>query len=83
MSRILVGEARIRGQYVRVLEDPVDTLQPSEASPSVVLELSGLPGALDLDDVRRLRGLLAKAESRLLLRHDQAARARNGVLDLD
>lgn len=83
MRRVVVGEARIRGQCVRVLEDPPDPLQRPDSLPSVVLELGALPDALDLDDIRRLRGLLAKAESRLLLRYDQATRALNGVLDLD
>lgn len=81
MSRV-VGETSIRGQSVRILEEPIDTLASPTAEPFVVLDLQGVPPALDLDDVRKLRALLGRAEQRLLLRLDQATRARNGVLDL-
>jgi hypothetical protein len=69
VHRELVGGAA--NLKVQVVQSPNDV--------HVVLE-GHLPESLDLNDIRKLRMVLAEAERRMLVHYDNRLKANNGVL---
>ncbi len=83
MKPLRLGQVLCQGVPVYVEEEPVDTLALENASEfTVSLGIQDKVLDLGLAEVRALKRLLARAEQQILLRHDQATKARNLHLDL-
>lgn len=83
MKRVRLGQVMCKGVPVYVEEMPVDTLAlDSDAEFTVALNIQDKELDLGLTDIRALKRLLAKAEQQILLRNEQATKARNLHLDL-
>lgn len=78
-----LGRLTLNGQLVSVHEEVPDDARIAQGKDfKVQLKAGASDLALELNEVRALRRLLAEAERRLVHRHDQATRARNMTLDL-
>lgn len=83
MKPVRLGQVLCRGVPVYVEEDPVDTLAiDSESEFTVSLGIQEKILDLGLSDIRALKRLLVRAEQQILLRNEQATKARNYHLDL-
>lgn len=83
MKATRLGQVNCRGVAVFVEEAPVDTLALEDVEEfKLLFGVQGQVADIGLSEVRALKRLLAEAERRLLLRQEQAARARNLHLDL-
>lgn len=83
MKRVRLGQVMCKGVPVYVEEMPVDTLAlDSDAEFTVALNIQDKELDLGLTDIRALKRLLARAEQQILLRNEQATKARNLHLDL-
>lgn len=83
MKRVRLGQVMCKGVPVYVEETPVDTLAlDSDDEFTVALNIQDKELDLGLTDIRALKRLLAKAEQQILLRNEQATKARNLHLDL-
>lgn len=83
MKAVPLGTVHCGNVPLVIQEVPVDSTQIQEEDDfKVEIALLGSVAAAGLGEVRALKRLLAQAEARILLRQDQAARARNLTLDL-
>lgn len=83
MKPVCLGAVQLNGIPVLVQEYPVDGSQPEPAEGfRVELVLANGRAMAGLQDIRALKQLLARAETRLLLREEQALRSQNLNLDL-
>ena len=83
MKRVRLGQVMCKGVPVYVEEMPVDTLAlDSDAEFTVALNIQDKELDLGLTDIRALKRLLARAEQQILLRNEQATKARNLHLDV-
>lgn len=83
MTRIVLGGlVSANGRTVQMEELPpsAEDLQNAAAF-FVKLSIEGLDAELDIAKIRQLKRLVCEGEKQLLMRHEQAASARNLKLD--
>lgn len=83
MKPVTLGSLQLDQKLIYVEETPPNQEQLQVATSfTVSLRIGQVQVELDLDELRQLKRLLNEGERHLLLRHDQATRAKNYSLDL-
>jgi uncharacterized membrane protein YcaP (DUF421 family) len=83
MKIVKLGSLEANGKLLYIEERVPDTTALEQVKDfTVQLTVDGEPVELDLFKLRQLKRLLCDGERQLMLRHDQATRARNMTLDL-
>lgn len=83
MKPVALGTMEAGGKLLYIEERMPDAAALECATDfTVTLTIDGRAVELDLNKLRQLKRLLNEGEKQLLLRHDQATRARNLTLDL-
>jgi len=83
MKIVQLGSLEASGKMLYIEERVPDTTALEKVNDfTVSLTIDGQPVELDLFKLRQLKRLLGEGERQLMLRHDQATRARNMTLDL-
>lgn len=83
MKIVKLGSLEASGKLLYIEERVPDTTALEQVKDfTVQLTVDGQPVELDLFKLRQLKRLLCDGERQLMLRHDQATRARNMTLDL-
>jgi len=83
MKIVTLGSLEANGKLLYIEERVPDTTALEQVKDfTVQLTVDGEPVELDLFKLRQLKRLLCDGERQLMLRHDQATRARNMTLDL-